>query len=120
MRKTKQKELIKEEIEKVGSFFTAEDLFNKIKLRDKKIGIATIYRFLNDFRKRGELHSYLCNRRTVYSKGKNNHCHFICQRCGQVKHFGVDSIDFLKIKEKICHFQIDVYGTCKKCLKEIS
>ncbi|MBU0460613.1 MAG: transcriptional repressor [Nanoarchaeota archaeon] len=118
MRKTKQKELIQEEVEKIKTFFTAEELLNKVKRCDKKIGLATVYRFLKELRNTGELHSYLCNRKTIYSKSEDNHCHFICQKCGQVKHFDVKSIDFLKIKEDICHFQIDVHGTCKKCLKE--
>jgi Fur family transcriptional regulator, ferric uptake regulator len=118
MKKTKQKELIKEETEKFNAFFTTEELFNKVKQKDKRIGIATIYRSLKDLRNKGELHSYLCNRRTVYSKEENHHCHFTCQKCGNVKHFDIESIDFLKIKEEICHFQIDIHGTCKKCKKE--
>lgn len=104
------------EVSKFEGFFTAEDLFDKVKQHDKKIGIATIYRFLKDLRGKGGLHSYLCDRKTVYSRGKNNHCHFICQKCGKIKHLDVKSIDFLKIKEQVCHFQIDVHGICKECL----
>jgi len=118
MRQTKQKKLIEEEVKKLDSFFTAEDLHSIVKQRDNNIGIATIYRFLRDLKSKEKLHSYLCNRKTIYSKDKNNHCYFICQKCGKIKHFDVDSIDFLKIKESICHFQIDVHGTCKKCLKK--
>jgi Fe2+ or Zn2+ uptake regulation protein len=117
MRQTKQKKLIEEEIKTIKTFFTAEELFYKAKKRNNKIGIATIYRFLRDLKKKEKIHSYLCNRKTVYSKDTNCHCHFICQKCGQIKHFEVKSLDFLKIKESICHFQIDVYGTCKECLK---
>ncbi|MBU0456741.1 MAG: transcriptional repressor [Nanoarchaeota archaeon] len=118
MRQTKQKKLIEEEIKKIESFFTAEELFHKVKKRDNKFGIATIYRFLRDLKKKEKLHSYLCNRKIVYSKDASSHCHFICQKCGEIKHFDVKSLDFLKIQESICHFQIDVHGTCKKCLKE--
>ena len=118
MRKTKQKELIEEEVKKLDSFFTAEELFKRVNQKDKKIEIATVYRFLRNLKKKEKLHSYLCNRKTVYSKEENNHCHFVCQKCGEIKHFDVKSLDFLKIKESICHFQIDVHGTCKKCLKK--
>ena len=118
MRKTKQKELIEEEVKKLDSFFTAEELFKRVNQKDKKIGIATVYRFLRNLKKKEKLHCYLCNRKTVYSKEENNHCHFVCQKCGEIKHFDVKSLDFLKIKESICHFQIDVHGTCKKCLKK--
>jgi len=118
-RKTKQKELIQSEISTFTSLFTADDLFDKIRKKDKTIGIATVYRFLKDLRKRKELHSYVCDRKMVYSREKNNHCHFICQKCDTVTHFNIDKIDFLqtKIKGDICHFQIDVYGICNKCLQ---
>lgn len=118
MRITNQKELIQKEIQKLESFFTAEGLFHEVCLQNKKIGLATIYRFLKDLRKKGELHSYLCNRRMVYSLDRNNHCHFTCQKCGEIKHFEVESLDFLDLEEKICHFQIDISGTCKKCLRK--
>jgi Fur family transcriptional regulator, ferric uptake regulator len=118
-RKTKQKEHIQSEISTFTSLFTADDLYDKIKKKDNTIGIATVYRLLKDLRKKKELHSYICERRMIYSREKNNHCHFICQKCDQTTHFTVDKIDFLKtkIKGEICHFQIDVYGICDECLK---
>jgi Fur family ferric uptake transcriptional regulator len=118
-RKTKQKELMQSEILKFTSFFTADELYNKIKGKDHNIGMATVYRFLKDLRRKKELHSYICNRKMIYSREENNHCHFICQRCNKITHFSIDKIDFLKTKIKgdICHFQIDVYGICEECLK---
>jgi len=118
-RKTKQKELIQSELSTFSSLFTADELFEKIKKKDNTIGIATIYRLLKDLRKKKELHSYICERKMIYSKEKNNHCHFICQKCDQITHFNIEKIDFLKskIKGEICHFQIDVHGICEKCLK---
>lgn len=120
MRKTKQKLLIKEEINRFDKFFTAEELLNRVKKTNKKISIATIYRFLKDLRLRKELHSYLCDRKTIYSKEKNNHCHFICQKCGETAHFEIKNLGFLKNKFKgnICHFQVDIYGVCDKCFKK--
>jgi len=117
-RKTRQKELIQAGIDTFTSLFTAEELFDKVRKKDSSIGIATIYRFLKDLRKKRELHSYVCDRRMIYSRQKNSHCHFICQKCGQVVHFDVDRVDFLKkkIRGNICHFQIDVNGICGECL----
>jgi Fur family ferric uptake transcriptional regulator len=118
-RKTKQKELIESEVKTFTSLFTADELFDKIKKKDNTIGIATVYRLLKDLRKKKELHSYVCERKMIYSREKNNHCHFICQKCDQITHFNIEKIDFLKskIKGDICHFQIDVHGICDKCLK---
>jgi Fur family ferric uptake transcriptional regulator len=117
-RKTRQKELIQAGIDTFTSLFTAEELFDKVRKKDSSIGIATVYRFLKDLRKKRELHSYVCDRRMIYSRQKNSHCHFICQKCGRVVHFDVDRVDFLKKKigGDICHFQIDVHGICEGCL----
>lgn len=120
MRQTKQKGLINEELSKFSTFFTAEELFDRVRKNNPRIGLATIYRFLKHLSEKKEIHSYSCNRRTIYSKEENSHCHFICQKCGRIIHFEIDSIDFLskKINGDICHFQIDVNGVCRKCLNK--
>ncbi|MFH2021061.1 MAG: transcriptional repressor [archaeon] len=119
-RNTRQKVLIEEEMKKMDCFFTADELFDRVRKKDKKMGMATIYRFLNDIGCKDALHCYVCDRKKVYSSEKNNHCHFICSKCGKTSHLDIGSIDSIKknIKGKICHFQIDVYGICEDCLKQ--
>jgi Fe2+ or Zn2+ uptake regulation protein len=116
-RNTKQKELIKSELDNIKSFFNAEDLFLRVREKDGTIGIATVYRFLSEAEKNKDLIVYLCDRKKVYSKGKRSHCHYICEETGKVIHFEIDNIDFLKdkIPGSINSFQLEVRGTCKKC-----
>lgn len=116
-RNTYQKELLNEEVGKFNSFFNAEDLFKKVIRRDKNIGIATVYRFLRDLTERRKIHSFICDRKTIYSIGRKNHCHFICEKCGKIEHIDINSLDFVKNKVNgaICHFQIDINGICNKC-----
>jgi Fe2+ or Zn2+ uptake regulation protein len=118
-RTTRQKEAIVEELKKIESFFSAEDLYEKVKQKEKNIGIATIYRFLNESKDKGEIFTYTCNRRKIYSIGKKSHCHFECEKTGKVIHFDVDNIDFLKNKIPgiITSFQLEVKGICKDCNK---
>jgi len=116
-RSTKQKQLIEQEISSFSSFFNAEELYDKVSKKNSKVGIATIYRFLNDLTKNGEIHSFLCNRKTLYSNSKKNHCHFSCEKCGERKHIEIKKLDFLyrQVEGEICHFQIDISGICKRC-----
>ncbi len=120
-RMTRQKERLSEEVKKINSFFTAEELLAKANQKDAKIGIATVYRFLGSLVKGRKIHSYLCNRKAIYSKEKKNHCHFICEKCKEITHVEVSSLEFIKsrINNSICRFQIDVYGFCDKC-KEVN
>lgn len=116
-RQTRQKEILKSEVDRQKSFFTAEDLYERARKKDDKIGIATVYRFLKGLKKDDKIHSYLCGRKTVHSISEKSHCHFSCQQCGKVMHINIDSIDFLKrnFKGEICHFQINVEGVCDGC-----
>lgn len=118
-RNTKQKEIINKEINKLKTFFTAQDLYEKVKVVDKNIGLATIYRFLKKLRKDGDIFSYTCDGKLVYSKENKSHCHFVCEETGKVIHFNIDSLDFLKdkIPGSITSFQIEVKGICNKCSK---
>ncbi len=118
-RNTKQKEIIKKELTKFNTFFTAEDLYERVKTIDKNIGLATIYRFLKTLRKNGNIFSYTCDGRLIYSKENRSHCHFFCEETGKVIHFNIDSLDFLKdkIPGSITSFQIEVRGICAKCSK---
>lgn len=119
MRQTKQKMVLTHTIYSFKSFFDADDVHHKLSSTHPQIGIATIYRLLRDLSERGEIHAFYCERRTIYSNNRNNHCHFVCERCAEKKHIQLNKLDFLRseIKGEICHFQIDVSGICEKCCK---
>ncbi|MFW6230432.1 MAG: transcriptional repressor [Nanoarchaeota archaeon] len=112
LRTTKQLEILRKSMEKNDAFFDAESLYEEAKKKDADIGIATIYRFLREEADAGNLFSYRCGKRRVYSRKKKSHCHFVCEETGKVIHFDVDSIDFLKdkIPGEITSFQIEVRG----------
>ncbi len=114
-RHTKQKKLLQHELNSFQYFFTAEDLYDRVKKHD--IGIATVYRFLKEMAKGNRIHSYKCDKKTVYSLSSSSHFHFTCQKCGETSHIKIDSVQFLRdaLKEKICHFQINVEGICRQC-----
>lgn len=118
-RNTRQKELIQNELSKIDTFFSSEYLFGRVKKKDSSIGIATVYRFLKDAKERGEIFSYTCDRKQVYSRGKKSHCHFECENSGKIIHFDVDNIDFLKdkIPGTITSFQLEVKGVCQDCCR---
>ena len=112
-RETKQKNEMQKTIDSIDGFFSAEEVYGRL----KTIGIATIYRFLKSESKLGRLHVYNCSGKTLYSKNKNSHCHFICTVCKRQTHIKMKDANFLKsiTEGKPCHFQLDVYGVCEAC-----
>ncbi len=117
-RLTTQKAMVEITMAEFLSFFTAEELHQKVAKMAPQIGIATIYRYLKSAVVRNEIHSYQCERRTIYSTNSKNHCHFYCEQCGEKKHISLHNIGALQrgIKGRMCHFQIDITGICEKCL----
>ncbi len=118
-RETRQKKVIQNEIEKIRFFFTVEELHKIVSKIDKNIGIATIYRFLRHLKKNRKIHSYNCDRKSLYSIKNLNHNHFICEICGKKVHIEIHNVDFIKklISGDICHFQVEVSGICFSCKK---
>ncbi|MBS3166478.1 transcriptional repressor [Candidatus Woesearchaeota archaeon] len=97
---TKQKRILYQAMHKSTTLFNAEELYQHA---FKKIGLATIYRFL----------------KTAEDAG--NHIHFHCEKCGLITHITIKNADFLheELPGKVCHFQIDITGICDDCLKKI-
>ena len=118
-RMTKQKKLLHDEINKLSSFFDAYQLHAQIIKKDKRLGLATIYRFLNALENNGEIHSFICDNKKIYSNNKKSHAHFTCEQCGILKHIHIKNADFLNefVEDEICHFQIELAGICSKCKK---
>ena len=121
-RNTRQKETIERALEKQRGFFSVEEIYQDSRKIDKTIGMATIYRFLKELKRKNKINSYLCNRRIIYSKEKTSHCHFICDKTGKTIHFNIDKLDFLhkiekQIPGKIKSFQLELHGTCNDCNK---
>jgi Fe2+ or Zn2+ uptake regulation protein len=114
-RNTKQKQELNKIVECMHTFFDADELHAKVE--SAGISKATVYRFLQENVKDGQLYTYLCDRRNIYSKDKTTHCHFICEKTGTIKHFKLDSLDFLKdkIPGKITSVSIEVKGICEDC-----
>ena len=122
-RKTKQESAISSEVSKMDGFFTAEDLFSRIRSSHPKIGLATVYRRMKKMAADGNLHRFRHGRSVVYSSRPNNVTHFICERCGRTAHLRLDSADFIGLAKKdiggrVCHFQLDIFGVCKICLEK--
>lgn len=97
-RQTRQKRILEESISSFTSNFDAEELLERANQKDKKIGIATIYRYLKELRNTNEIYSYQCGGKTIYSNTKKTHCHFIDEESGEIVHFDIDNLDFLKDK----------------------
>jgi|SRR3989344_1662784 len=116
-RMTRQKKMLYDETKRISSFFDACELHANVLKKDPGIGLATVYRFLNLLENEGEIHSFMCDNKKIYSNNKKSHAHFRCEKCAEIKHIQVKNVDFLhkSTHDDICHFQIELIGVCSEC-----
>lgn len=119
-RMTKQKRLLHGVVERFSGFFDAQQFAAKAQEQDRKLGMATAYRFLKSLEDQGSIHSFVCDQRKIYSRSSKNHAHFTCEKCGAKNHLTLRKMDFLAdLREgDVCHVQVDVVGVCKECRRK--
>ena len=95
---------------------TADEIFNDLKSTNPKLGIATIYRNLNELTEEGKLiriqRPYVKDR---YDAKVDDHIHAECNSCGKV--IDVDCEVDLKIKDKIDFegYELKLKYKCNRC-----
>lgn len=104
--------------------FSIADIYSKIRLKDKGIGIATVYRTVDLFLETGILRVLtLKNSQPCFELNRpgDHHHHLICRNCGRITEF--DSCNFKSIAGEIenkTRFRIEehtleAYGLCPDC-----
>lgn len=127
---SKQKELILLELIRADRHLTVDEIYQRLK--DEKIGIATIYRNLRvfaDLRIVKEVHIEDINYYELkLFSGKPLHIHFKCANCNEM--IDLDDIDvvldFIKINQKVeqkkdllvYDADITLLGLCSECKTE--
>lgn len=119
---TKQKDLILEVIKKKGEF-KVKDIYDTL---EGKVGLTTIYRFLDSLVDSGGVTKYINKRNETcfqyLEKCENkNHFYLKCEKCGDMIHIDcgciVDLSDHILKKHKFITNKENVIikGICERC-----
>ncbi|QTH64297.1 ferric iron uptake transcriptional regulator [Psychrosphaera ytuae] len=100
---------------------SAEDLYKLMLEHDEEIGLATIYRVLNQFDDAGIVtrHHFEGGKSVFELANKKHHDHLVCLDCGKVMEFEDDVIEQRQeavAKEfgiELTHHSLYLYGHCK-------
>ncbi len=132
LKMTKQRGVILEVLsEQPGSHYTAEEIYELVRVRYPEIGIATVYRTLallaqlelidtldlEDGQLRYEF--------MAEDEEGHHHHHLICNHCGKVFEFQEDLLETLeeRIKNRtgfvITNHRVKMYGYCRECQKQM-
>ncbi len=131
IKNTKQKEKILLELMQSSSHLMAEEIYQRVK--NDKIGLATVYRSLKLFERLGIVKEIPMDgvkyyELKIYSK-KPLHIHFKCSNCNVI--IDIDdadiNLDYIKLNQKVemkrelevNDVNITLLGLCKKCREEL-
>ncbi|MCP4700053.1 MAG: ferric iron uptake transcriptional regulator [Gammaproteobacteria bacterium] len=106
---------------------SAEEVYKALLESGEDIGIATVYRVLTQFETAGLVsrHHFEGGASVFELKQRDHHDHMLCVKCGAIIEFVDEVIEQRQrvIAEQsgfsISDHSLYIYGTCKKCQKEI-
>lgn len=123
MKYSRQRELVREAVERSSIHPTADEVYQEVRKREPTISLATVYRNLNQL---SENHMI----RRVVVPGDSDHFdhtleeheHMICTKCGCVVDIWPRSSLrelFSDMKEaQITGYDLTLYGICKDCAQK--
>ncbi|MCB5227416.1 ferric iron uptake transcriptional regulator [Alishewanella sp. 16-MA] len=104
---------------------SAEDVYKILLELGEDIGLATVYRVLNQFDDAGILtrHHFEGGKSVFELTGANHHDHLVCLKCGKVVEFEDDIIERRQLEIansngiKLTHHSLYLYGECEDTAK---
>lgn len=119
-RMTKQRRIILDELRKVTSHPTADELYEIVRKRLPRISLGTVYRNLEVLSENGEvLKLESAGSQKRFDGDVSTHSHVRCMRCGRVgdvmgtvpmPDINVDAPGF-----SVTHASVEFYGVCDEC-----
>ena len=124
---TKQKELILNLVKNKKDLFTSKDIYEELLVKKIKVGLTTIYRYLDELEKNNLIKRYSIDNINYYKYLEDcecdNHFYLRCTKCGEIKHVDCDCLsELLNHITKNHQFimedkNIMINGLCMKCTK---
>ena len=121
-RKTRQREIILEELRKTNLHPKADELLSIVRRRLPAISFGTVYRNLNLLRDKGKILELARGRYSCHYDGDTrDHYHLFCFKCKNIVDVNLPVINNLnkKVSERLRfqveYHRIEFYGYCKRC-----
>lgn len=122
MRKTIQRQLILQTVQKLRSHPTAEEVYQEIQKKHPTISKATVYRNLHQLSESGEINQVtLPSSPERFDERLPQHYHFSCKKCGDILDVDMDYLSGINESvQRAYGFQVDEHdlifkGICPKC-----
>ena len=102
----------------------AEWVYEQVRKKLPKVGIATVYRNLRLLVENGEIMEIETKDGVVrYDVNTAPHAHFVCDGCGRITDLDLPFTEYGKVEDEgylVKRGKIVLYGTCPACNKSLS
>ena len=123
MKMTPQRRVILEELARLKTHPTADELFVLVRKKIPKISLATVYRNLERLAEAGMIQKLeLVGKKRRYDADTERHYHFRCIECGKVFDVSLDDEGALdELADQIEEFEVlerrlEFRGRCPECI----
>lgn len=125
LRMTRQRQVILEELRKVKTHPSADEIYEKVKRRLPRISLGTVYRNLEILTQLGEIqHVEIGGAMKRFDGNPEIHYHIRCLRCNRI-----DDVEISPLKQveaalkgstdyQITGHRLEFVGLCRKCAKK--
>ena len=124
LRSTEQRRLVTEMFFSSADHLSIEELLDRVRIEEPKIGYATVYRTLKLLKECGlafERHFGDGVSRYEVAWADEHHDHLICVECEKIVEFEDEAIEVLqhsvaeKLGFKLVRHKLELYGVCADC-----
>lgn len=119
---TKQRTIILEELQNLSTHPTADELFQRVRLKLPNISLGTVYRNLNQLAEQGVITKFgKTGEQKRFDARQDNHYHFTCSECGKIYDLIPDKMHSLTAlmnsiaQHEVHGFDLEFYGKCANC-----
>ncbi len=120
-RLTPQRRVVVDAVAATDGAFTVPELYDRARMAEPRIGLATVYRTLELLRRSGAVRRLAGEGRPAYVRcSPGHHHHLVCLACGSVEETDVCAAPpDAELKQRygfaaVGH-EVDFYGTCRRC-----
>lgn len=123
---TNQRRVIIEELRRLKSHPTADELYEIVRKRLPTISLGTVYRNLDVLSDCGEiLKLEFAGKQRRFDGDVRRHCHLRCVSCGAVEDISIEGIDLIErefdkfVGGRIRSVRMEFSGYCRLCAERI-
>ncbi|MCD7819589.1 MAG: transcriptional repressor [Lachnospiraceae bacterium] len=107
-------------IEKAGNHPTAEDIYQQVREKGKKMSMATVYNNLNSLVSEGLIRRVMTDGKSEHYDKTMRHDHLICDVCGKISDLMLDDLTVLLERQsgvRLKAYDLKLIYICEQCRK---